>query len=80
MGLDVTLYGSVVNLNEVASQSSSGRRIYNIWIWRFCVQFKVKLWMAGMFPRRRTKQHRSGSDCGWLVFKVKTITHTVNEF
>lgn len=35
MGLDVTLYGYVVNLNELASRSSSGCGIYNIWNWGF---------------------------------------------
>lgn len=35
MGLDVTLYGYVVNLNELASHSSSGCLIRNIWNWGF---------------------------------------------
>lgn len=35
MGLDVTLYGYVVNLNGLASHSSFGCGIYDIWIWGF---------------------------------------------
>lgn len=35
MGLDVTLYDYVVNLNDLAAHSSSGYGMYDIWIWGF---------------------------------------------
>lgn len=32
MGLDVTLYGYVVNVNELASHNSSGCGIYTVYV------------------------------------------------
>lgn len=86
MGLDVTLYGYAVNLNDLASYSSSGCGIYDIWIWGFVFGSRLNYRSLSIHAKKNKKSERIWIikklwlEVNVVVVKVKAITHTINEF
>lgn len=72
MGLDVTLYDYVVNLNDLAAHSSSGCGMYDIWIWGFVFGSRLN-YRSLSIQKKKTWLEVDGVDVA-----SKTITQTVN--
>ena len=73
MGLDVTLYGYVVNRNEFSSRSSSGCGIDDIWIWGFVFGSRLNFRSLIVFKKRNISVVVD-------VVAVKIIAHIMNGF